>query len=128
MTIASAILLLATIACTDFGEDLDLPRSSLILYGRVTDLSGAGIGGARIDLTYNPHLCSTSARNRDDVTTTPDGRYREVFDVLPEDRGCVHLRVQANGFARDSAARMDGVFHREPPFDSVQTNFTLRPR
>ena len=124
-----AALVLAAAACTrDITNELVLPRSSLILWGRVVDTAGAGIAGARVDLSYHPFLCSVAARGSAAVTTGSDGRYRAELTVVAEDEGCLRLRVQASGFMPDSATRLDGAFRRQPPLDSVQTNFTLRPR
>jgi hypothetical protein len=127
-TACAGFLMIAVAACDPDVANLDLPESSLILWGRVVNESGAGIAGARVDMSYNPLLCSTSPRKRQDTSTGADGRYREVLETVAEFQGCVRIRVTADGYFPDSAARLDGVFRDIPPFDSVQTVFTLRAR
>ena len=124
----AGILMFAVASCSPDINSLGLPQSSLIVFGRVVNESGAGIGGARIDMSYNPLLCSVAARKRQDATTSADGRYREVLETVADERGCVRLRVTADGYFPDSVARVDGEFKRDSPFDSVQTIFTLRRR
>jgi hypothetical protein len=129
MFICTGVLLLAVTACEpDIHDALDLPRSSLIVIGRVADESGTPIAGARVEMTYNPLLCSVAPRKRQDATTAADGHYREVVETVADERGCVRLRVSANGYHPDSAARNDVNFKLDAPFDSVRTNFTLRRR
>ena len=127
-TACAGVLIFAVAACEPDVSNLDLPESSLIVYGRVVSETGAGIAGARVDMSYNPLLCSVAPRKRQDTSTGADGSYREVLETVAEFQGCVRLRVTADGYFPDSAARLDGVFRDFPPFDSVQTVFTLRRR
>ena len=121
-------VMLAVASCGPDLTSLGLPESSLIVFGRVVDEAGVGIAGARVDMSYNPLLCSVAPRKRQDATTAADGRYREVLEAVVDEQGCVRLRVNADGYFPDSVARVDGVFKRDAPFDSVQTIFTLRRR
>ena len=106
-------------------DDLDLSWRRAI---NQVVAAGVGIAGANVEMRYHPLLCSSASRTKVNATTDANGRYREVFAVVADDAGCLRLRIGASGFMPDSATRLDGVFRRQMPFDSVQTNFTLRAR
>lgn len=124
MACAAAALL--TGCFPDHVSEIEAVPLRLILYGRVLSHDGAAIPGARIDISYHPSACSVVARTRTSTTTADDGRYRTVFETPAGDVGCVKLQASASGFAPDSVSRANPPFRLSAPYDSAQTNFTLR--
>lgn len=99
-----------------------------IVYGRVTDASGAPVAGARVFARHHDPGCSGDMRDEDSrQSTDADGRYRTYFLTLAGtlESSCLLLHAEV-GQRKSAPVRFEVEFREEgQPLDSVQVNVVM---
>lgn len=103
-----------------------------VIYGRVTDASGAGVSGATVVAEQGRGACeSTPVASVGSVRTAADGRYRMVVGspVMPRPEDCLRAYArppQGGALAASDTVPFAARFDYGGVVDSAAVNLVLR--
>lgn len=107
-------------------------EAAAVVYGRVTDASGAGVGGAEVVAQLGIGPCgSTQVAPLGSVRTTADGRYRMLMSsgLVPRPEDCLRAYArppQGSALAASDTVPFAARFDYGGVVDSAAVNLVLR--